>query len=94
MHNATLTPKDFIKIFQSHHPDAGYSEVMTLLALIVQASFKMNEGKGMSPEELATDTTNQVKQFLYDLPLSDENYTSLMDILMRTLLEETYAETY
>ena len=91
--NSTFTPKEFITSFKKHHPDATYSEVLTLLCVIVDATLNNNADKGMTSEQRAEDADKQVKQFIYDLPLSDENYNTLIGIARKMLLEETYANS-
>ena len=47
----------------------------------------------MTAQEIAEDTVRQAKQFMYDLPLSQENYDNLMSISRRVILDQAYANS-
>lgn len=91
--NLSITPQEFIETFQSHHPDTTSSEALTLLAILCDTSINFNKGKGMTAQEIAEDTVRQAKQFMYDLPLSQENYDNLMSISRRVILDQAYANS-
>ena len=91
--NLSITPKEFVETFQSHHPDTTFNEALTLLAMICETSININAEKGMTAQEIANDTVRQTKQFIYDLPLSQENYDNLMSISRRVILDQSYANS-